>query len=330
MDRTGTRLTRLSDVDALASHLTVAPVAASPLRAGPFALDMVDVGLGDVGVRVGRSTPLLVLGAFPPGAAGLVLPLRSDQALVLNGSPARPYTVAVHGEGAPLEGAGRADFAWALLCLRTAALERLEPPRGSPVLRRGAAAVLACDPAASRGAAALLRDAARVASTAPEVFAVEAARRSLREAVLEAARELLAGPWGGPPPRALRSPTEGQRLVRAADEVLRAEPGRAATAADVAAALGVPVERLRRAVRTVFGVGAQQYMLLRRLTLQRGALRRAGAAGGDPPPRSVALAHGFWDLGRLARDHRRLFGEDIDVPGHGGEPRSEREATGAR
>jgi AraC-like DNA-binding protein len=305
----GTHRVRLSDVEELAAHPGVGLAAASPLRPGPFSVEAVGLGLGDVSVQAGRTSPVLVQGTFPPGAAWLVLPLRHDGALLLNGRAAGPNSLAVYAEGAALEGASHADVTWAVVTLRTAALDRLELPRGSPVRRPGGAATLVCDPAAWLRAASLLGDAAEVAASDPEVFEVEEARRSLRSSVLEAVQELLAGPWGGEPPRIVSSAVERRRLVRAAEEVLRAGTGQVATTADLAAALGVPAGRLQRAIRATFGVGAQRYIQLRRLTMLRGALRRA--VEDASPLSSAALAHGFWDLGRLAQDFRRIFGEDL-------------------
>jgi AraC family transcriptional regulator, ethanolamine operon transcriptional activator len=187
--------------------------------------------------------------------------------------------------------------------------------------------MLVCDPAAWLRAASLLQAAADVAATDPEVFEVEEARRSLRASVLEISQELLAGPWGGERPRLLRSSPGRQRLVRAAEECLRDDPGRAITTMDLAAALGVSASRLRRAIRATFGISPQRYLRLRRLTLLRRSLRSAGPDG--PLPRDVALAHGFWHLDRLAREYRETFSEDLsevfsrgDEAGHYGARRS--------
>src|SRR3954453_13261685 len=168
---------------------------------------------------------------------------------------------------------------------------------------------IVCDPAAWLRAASLLQAAADVAATDPEVFEGEEARRSLRASVLEISQELLAGPWGGERPRLLRSSPGRQRLVRAAEECLRDDPGRAITTVDLAAALGVSASRLRRAIRATFGISPQRYLRLRRLTLLRRSLRSAGPDG--PLPRDVALAHGFWHLDRLAREYRETFSEDL-------------------
>ena len=259
--------------------------------------------------------PLLVQGALPADTAWVLIPLDFRGALLLNGRPSVPDAVAVYGAGAAHEGASHGDSSWGLLALRGMVVERLlELPRGSPIARPGGYGMLICDPASWRRAASLLRAFADVATTDPAVFEIEAARRSLRASVLEIAQDLLAGPWDGERPRLLRRSPARQRIVRAAEESLRAAPGRAITTVDLAAALGVSQARLRLAFRSTFGIGPQHYLRLRRLTLLRRALRSARRDG--PSPQDVALAHGFWQLGRLVRDYRDLFSEHIgDVVG---------------
>src|SRR5690349_603022 len=73
----------------------------------------------------------------------------------------------------------------------------------------------------------------------PGVIQVEEARRSLRASVLEAGHDLLAGPCNGRMPRKLpvASPSP-RRIVRAADEYIRANPAQAANLARLALAIG--------------------------------------------------------------------------------------------
>jgi hypothetical protein len=79
----------------------------------------------------------------------------------------------------------------------------------------------------------------KVAAKDPEVFEVAEARRSLRAEVLEAMRELLrAGPHGGGArPRSLRATPARQRIVRAVEDYLQADPRRPAGTEDLCAAL---------------------------------------------------------------------------------------------
>ena len=127
--------------------------------------------------------------------------------------------------------------------------------------------------------------------------------------MLEILQDLATGAGGGERPRFLRSSPARQRIVRAIEDYQPAYPRPAPTADDVATALGVSAPRLRRAIRASFGISLQRYLLLRRLTLFRIALRSAGPR--DRSPREIALAHGFWHFGRLVQDYRSVFSEDL-------------------
>jgi AraC-like DNA-binding protein len=301
----------LSDFDTLPDVLPGCVTAASPLRGGPFSIAVTGIDVGDVVLRIGRNTPLLVQGKVPDDMAWVVLPFRFYGALLLNGRQSIPHVVAVYGAGAMHEGAAHGEANWALLALRTTVLERpLDLPARSPISRPGAHGMLVCDPAVWLRAASLLQAAADVAATDPAVFEVDEAQRSLRASLLEISQELLAGPWGGERSRLLRSFPGRQTVVRAAEECLRDDPRGAVTTVGLAAALGVSASRLRHAIRSTFGIGPQRYLRLRRLTMLRRTLRTAGPDG--PLPREAALAHGFWDLERLAREYREIFSEDLE------------------
>ena len=307
----GARRVRYSDFNAISAAVASGGfTAVSPLRSGPFLLEAAGVGLGDGAVLAGRNSPLLVQGALPADTVWAVLPLGPDGPVLINGRAAGPNTLAVFGPGALHEAANHREAGWALVALPAALADRhLEFPARLPLLRRGAHALLACDPETWRQTARLLRSAAEVAVHDPEVFEVEEARRSLRSELLEAARDLLSGGQGGKRARIRCAPSDRQRLVRAVEDDLRAHPERAPMAADVAAALGVPAARLGRAIRATFGMGLAQYLLLRRLTLFRAALRAAGP--GRRSPRDIALTHGFWHFGRLVKDYGEVFAEDL-------------------
>jgi AraC family ethanolamine operon transcriptional activator len=169
--------------------------------------------------------------------------------------------------------------------------------------------VLRADPAAWRRAAVLAQAASRVAAKDPEVFEAAEARRALRDELLEAVRGLLrADPHGGSArPRALRATPARQRIVRAVEDHLRADPRRATGTGDLCAALGVSPSALRAAISASFAVDTGRYLRLRRLALARAALRSAEPRRASAE--EVAAAHGFWDVPTFAREYRAMFGE---------------------
>jgi AraC-like DNA-binding protein len=77
--------------------------------------------------------------------------------------------------------------------------------------------------------------------------------------------------------------------------------------ADLCRALHLSRRTLQRAFTETLGIGPARYLTLRRLAAVRSELRSS-----DPAAVTVtatALKHGFWELGRFARDYRHTFGE---------------------
>jgi AraC-like DNA-binding protein len=96
------------------------------------------------------------------------------------------------------------------------------------------------------------------------------------------------------------------RASSRAIDFIESRPGEAIRVSEVCRETGVAWRTLDRAFRERFGIGPKAYLTRRRL----GGVREALAAG--PTERriaDVANAWGFWHIGQLARDYRRLFGE---------------------
>ena len=97
------------------------------------------------------------------------------------------------------------------------------------------------------------------------------------------------------------------RRVAAADAFLRAHIDRPVYTDELCAALHVSARALHHSFAAVYGLSPHGYLKRRRLVLVRRALQ--SARGGPALVKSVALAHGFWHLGRFARDYAATFGE---------------------
>jgi AraC family transcriptional regulator, ethanolamine operon transcriptional activator len=320
----GARASILSEPGALATDLPCGPVRAVPLRRGPMAVHLIEIGLGDVLLQSGRSTPVALLGTLSRATVLLALPLDGREAMALNGRLLQPRCVAAFGAGAGYEAASPRDCAWATVVLPAAAAAGalLGRRRLPPALRPGAHALLRASPAAWARAEALARDACAVAAEDPGVFEVAEARRALRSAVLETADALLASPADEHEPGPTRQArTAHRRLVRLVDDHVTAAPAWIAGVAELSGALGVSERQMREAFAGVLGVSPSRYMRLRRLVLVRAALRSPGRSW--PTVREAALAHGFWHLGRFSRFYRDAFGEPPSrtlggVPGRAG------------
>jgi AraC-like DNA-binding protein len=76
---------------------------------------------------------------------------------------------------------------------------------------------------------------------------------------------------------------------------------------DICKAVGVSERTLRAASQEQFGVSPTRYLWLRRMYLARRRLAEAEARSTSVT--EVAMANGFWELGRFATEYRSLFGE---------------------
>jgi AraC family ethanolamine operon transcriptional activator len=97
------------------------------------------------------------------------------------------------------------------------------------------------------------------------------------------------------------------QVVQVVMDSIDGQDGQFMTVADLASAAGVSERTLRAAFHDYFGIGPVQFLRLRTLNQVRYALRNS-----DPALTTVteiATRFGVWELGRLARDYRLLFGE---------------------
>jgi AraC family ethanolamine operon transcriptional activator len=270
-----------------------------------FAGSLRVMSLGSLVLQRAVDGPHMTRGAIAPGLGALIIPLRyEDRPARVNGRDID----ATEGFFAPAS----AEFfvhapgtqAWAALAMPMERFERWSE-FGARIASRREPHGLAF---AARPAALLSQAIAQIDRLAdePEHYLSlpgygEALGLALQDMVTDV---LTAGATALPRPRATR---EAHRVVRAADEFLRAEPDRPIQREELCTALGVSLRKLHDAFVGTTGMSPQHYLKLRRLVMVRRALR----APSDNPPlvKSAALSNGFWHLGHFARDYRALFGE---------------------
>jgi transcriptional regulator GlxA family with amidase domain len=98
-----------------------------------------------------------------------------------------------------------------------------------------------------------------------------------------------------------------QQLVARVMAFLRDNIGEPVTVAELSRMAGVSERTLRAAFHDVVGLSPKQYAITRRLRAAHAALSAA-----DPETTSVtdiAMAYGFFELGRFAGRYRHAFGE---------------------
>lgn len=96
------------------------------------------------------------------------------------------------------------------------------------------------------------------------------------------------------------------RVVRQAEEYIRAHADQPMAIAELCAVLHVPLRTLDAAFRDCTGTSPKRFMLAIRLNAVR---RRLARAAPSTTVTGVAADHGFYHFGRFASEYLRLFGE---------------------
>jgi AraC-like DNA-binding protein len=117
---------------------------------------------------------------------------------------------------------------------------------------------------------------------------------------------------GGPPSLPAPARSVVPRVVRRAQEVMRAHAELPITLADVCTQTGTSARALQQAFAQHVGCSPMAWLRDLRLDLTRAALRAAAVAGkwdGSPRVAETAARFGFFHLGHFAAHYRRRFGE---------------------
>jgi AraC-like DNA-binding protein len=150
-----------------------------------------------------------------------------------------------------------------------------------------------------------------LAEQAPEIIADPNAARGLEQALIEAMIGCLDHQERHPDSLA---PGQHAIVMRRFHRMVEENIGEPLYIPEICNAIGVSERTLRMCCQEHLGMAPKRYLLLRRLSLTRRALRRA-----DPKSTSVtaiATGYGFWELGRFAAEYRALFGESPSATLH--------------
>jgi AraC family ethanolamine operon transcriptional activator len=145
-----------------------------------------------------------------------------------------------------------------------------------------------------------------IVQRAPGALESSAAVRTTARKLTDLVREAI---WGLPIAEASpgRQSIPRRQIVRVVMDLIDSEGREYVTVPDLASAAGVSERTLRAAFHDYFGIGPVQFLKLRTLNLARDALGNSDPA--LTTVTGVATRFGVWELGRFARDYRRLFGE---------------------
>jgi AraC-like DNA-binding protein len=277
-----------------------------PTVRGDFRSELIKIDLGSVWTqRAGENLPLLRHGAIRSDRVIIVLLPEPDlPPLRYCGMEVGPRDIVVTGSQAVTLSSDAAS-AWASMSLEpetfAAAAEIIT---GREIFRPTVTHLVRPEPEILRMLSALHRATAELARADPALLAQPEVARAFECQLTEMmVRSLGQG-------ESLRLTTASLRqrtiIARFADflEVRRGQP---VYLIDICKAVGVSERTLRSACQEQFGLSPTRYLWLRRMYLARRRLTKA-----DTRPVSVtevAMANGFWELGRFATEYRSLFGE---------------------
>ncbi|WP_137176801.1 helix-turn-helix domain-containing protein [Roseomonas sp. AR75] len=318
------------DHDEFAASLLGGSFDCTALPGGPFHARLRILCVGDMVVQHGENGAHAMRGAMAHGVSALVVPLQYLHGPArMNGSEVLATEAFLAPGGVEFNGHTPGRHAWGALAVPTSRMESWLELAQPAIRERGEASVLAIPPAAAADLLHMLSSAAEMAARMPEALFEPGCAQCLADSLGDAMLEAMTGgavllPRG-------RAAREAQRVVRAAEDFLRAQISRPIYREHLCAALGVSLRKLHDAFIATVGVSPQVYLKTRRLVLVRRALRQA--ADRKALVKSVALAHGFWHLGHFARDYRMMFGESpsvtVDAALARGAPRSSEAARAA-
>jgi AraC family transcriptional regulator, ethanolamine operon transcriptional activator len=291
-----------AEVNDLMSGLQGMVATAVPLRASRHAATLSTANLGRISLQVVRSAPMLVLGSSGTSSTALVQVLEGSERARWNGRPIEPYEISVYDKGGQHAAVYPEEFACTFLHLpgtddpSTLLSSACDGPRLG----------IRADPVARSALARIARAVEHATTDRSSALHGTEARRSLRAEILDTAQTLLE-PANVNRGRRARDIRTRQRIVRAADDYLRASPARPVYTEDLCTALGTSATRLHQAFDATFGISPHRYLKLRRMSMVRAAL--LSRCGLWRSVKAAALSHGFWHLGQFARDYRTLYGE---------------------
>lgn len=277
-----------------------------PIHGQAFHATLRVLKLGEVVIQQADDAAHVSRAAISGRVAALIVPLQSsDHGIRINGASVGESAAVLAPGGAEFHAVCPVAYRWAALMLPQTLLEEWASLAPQQLVGRREASMLtlAADPGARLSGA--LAAATRFAEDPPEALAVPGCAGGLVGSLHELVGEALTGDVRTRPrPRAMR---ESQRIVRMAEEFLRANLHRPIYRDELCAVFGISLRKLHDAFAAVVAMSPHIYLKLRRLTLARRALRDAG---NEPAlVKSIALSHGFWHLGHFAHDYRMLFGE---------------------
>jgi AraC family ethanolamine operon transcriptional activator len=252
-------------------------------------------------------------GWSPPGSFGCCPVLAANENAVWGGRRLRAGQVRVFDSGQQADHMTAADhYQLVALAVDGDLVRQAVPVLGGFDLeeRLVGTEVVTTSPACCRALWSHLVGLLDLAQAQPDLLAQSG--RVIEQEYLRRFAGLLARPNDD---RTACQPSNRTRVVRRAEEYMRAYLGVPLSVLDLCRELGVSERTLHYAFEEVRGLSPMAYFQARRLNAVRRELKAASA--GTATVREIALRWGFWHTGEFASAYRRLFGELPSQTFHG-------------
>ena len=179
-----------------------------------------------------------------------------------------------------------------------------EAVTGRPILRPSLTHLVRPQPGVLRRLSALHSATAELARSDPALLTTPQVAHAYETQLIE----LMVRSIGqGDPVRVTTANLRQRTIVARFEEFLQMRREQPVYLIDLCKAVGASERTLRSACHEQFGMSPTRYLWLRRMYLARRRLAEAEASSVSVT--EVAMANGFWELGRFATEYRSLFGE---------------------
>jgi AraC-like DNA-binding protein len=302
-----------SDADEYAAAIRGGIVELTVKERGDFNAKLTRVDLHRLWMqRFSENLPRVVHAANTPGRAGVQFCAAPGSSLSLAGLELGPTTILSHSLADDYHHVSSGPVAFGTMTLPVEDMAALAGSLADADLMPPRNTMLIAPPPANLARFRRLHAAAGdLAENAPEIIANPDAAHGLEQALIEALVDCLA--YGE---RREPSLAQGQHpmVMRRFRRIVEESPDQPLFIPEICKAIGVSERTLRMCCQQHLGVPPKRYLLLRRMSLARRALRQA-----DPHSTSVTAIgtrFGFWELGRFAVEYQTLFGESPSTTLH--------------
>ena len=256
-------------------------------------------------LRCEEDFPRVAYVCLGPQLSFVTFPANSGPVPVWGGTELRPGEIVFHGRGERLHQSTPGSFAWSVIALDPFQLEQYgRALSGKPFSLPSEGKILRPSPRNLARLRRLHAQVCRLAETRPRLLAHTEVARAIEQGLIQTLVACLTTPnirADGPIKR------RHARIMITFEEVLAEHLGGPLHTTELCELIGVTERTLRSCCAEFLGMSPVRYMLLRRLSRARVALRDAAPDGANLS--ELVRGLGFAELGRFEAAYGAAFGE---------------------